>query len=227
MAHVPSGATTELTLLTFREALAAANTPSEEYDISKWLYAPNFYSEYRYILGTRGKNPLICIGINPSTAAPGALDPTLQSVERIALANGYDSFLMFNVYAQRATRPDDMEPELNPLLHEENKKAFAYLLSLSETPAVWAAWGNIIEKRDYLPDCVQELVTLGQQVNARWFTAGPLLKSGHPHHPLYLRRDTQLIPFDADAYYLAQQQRIAEKASAPRRSKKKTSENES
>ena len=109
--HIPSGATTELELVTFRQALEAANTPSQEYDIEKWLYAPNFYSEYRYILGTRGKNPLICIGINPSTAKPDALDNTLKSVERIALGNGFDSFIMFNVYAQRATSPDDMEKD--------------------------------------------------------------------------------------------------------------------
>ena len=68
--HIPQGTTAELSLVTFQQALEAANTPSESYDIEKWLYAPNFYSEYRYILGTRGKNPLICIGINPSTAEP-------------------------------------------------------------------------------------------------------------------------------------------------------------
>ena len=76
--HIPSVTTDRLELLTFREALQAANTPNPEYDIEKWLYAPNFYSEYRYILGTRGKNPLICIGINPSTAKPGDLDNTLK-----------------------------------------------------------------------------------------------------------------------------------------------------
>ena len=81
--HIPSVTTDRLELLTFREALQAANTPNPEYDIEKWLYAPNFYSEYRYILGTRGKNPLICIGINPSTAKPGDLDNTLKSVERM------------------------------------------------------------------------------------------------------------------------------------------------
>ena len=42
MAHVPSGATADLELVTFRQALDAANTPSPDYDISKWLYAPNF-----------------------------------------------------------------------------------------------------------------------------------------------------------------------------------------
>ena len=102
------------------QALEAANTPSKDYDITKWLYAPNFYSEYRYILGTRGQKPLICIGINPSTAQPDDLDNTLKSVQRIALGNGYDSFLMFNVYAQRATDPDAMEKVCNPLLHREN-----------------------------------------------------------------------------------------------------------
>ena len=99
--------------------LDAALRPSPDYDVSRWLYVPNTYSEYRYILGTRGQKPLICVGINPSTAAPDALDPTLQSAQRIALNNGYDSFLMFNVYAQRATRPDDMERALNPELHAE------------------------------------------------------------------------------------------------------------
>ena len=160
--HIPSGQTTELELLTFADALAAANTPSEEYDIGKWLYAPNFYSEYRYILGTRGQRPLICVGINPSTARPDDLDNTLKSVQRIALGNGFDSFLMFNVYAQRATNPDTMERQCNPALHRENMEAFRYLLSIGREPAVWAAWGAIIEKRDYLPDCVRDMLTVAE-----------------------------------------------------------------
>ena len=200
MAHVPSVATTELELLTFRDALKAANTPSEEYDIEKWIYAPNFYSEYRYLLGTRGKNPLICIGINPSTAKPDALDNTLKSVERIALGNGFDSFLMFNVYAQRATSPDDMERVYNPALHRENLEAFRYILSISDHPAVWAAWGAIIEKRPYLPDCVRDLVRAEEEFGARWYCAGAVTKKGHPHHPLYLRKDEKLKPFDVNTY---------------------------
>lgn len=198
--HIPQSTTDTLELELFEPALERALQPAEDYDIDRWLYVPNCYSEYRYILGTRGQKPLICIGINPSTAAPDALDPTLQSVERIAHANGYDSFLMFNVYAQRATRPDDMERQCNPLLHEENRKAFRYLLSLSPQPAVWAAWGNIIMKRDYLMDCMRDFVADGEAVGAKWYTAGPLLKSGHPHHPLYLKRDTKLLPFDVAAY---------------------------
>lgn len=198
--HIPSSTTGQIEVLSFDESLSAALQPSPDYDADKWLYVPNAYSEYRYILGTRGKKPLICIGINPSTAVPDALDPTLQSAQRIALSNGYDSFLMFNVYAQRATRPDDMERECNAFLHDENCKAFAYLLSLSPQPAIWAAWGNIIEKRPYLMDCLRDFAAQGQTAGARWFSAGPPLKSGHPHHPLYLKRDTVLLDLDIAAY---------------------------
>lgn len=99
--HIPSGDTALLDLVRFDDALEEALAPSPDYDVTKWLYVPNRYGEYRYILGTRGDRPLICIGVNPSTAAPGELDPTLRSVERVAHHNGYDSFIMFNVYAQR------------------------------------------------------------------------------------------------------------------------------
>ena len=198
--HIPNGTTAELELLTFEDALKAAETPSADYDIQKWLYAPNFYSEYRYILGTRGKHPLICIGINPSTAEPDHLDNTLKSVQRIALGNGFDSFIMFNVYAQRATDPDAMERQCNLALHRENLKAFRFVLSISEQPVVWAAWGAIIEKRDYLADCVRDMVAVGQEYGAQWCCAGAISKKGHPHHPLYLRKDEKLKPFDVEHY---------------------------
>ena len=198
--HIPQGTTDQLELVTFRQALEAANTPNPYYDIDEWLYAPNFYSEYRYILGTRGKNPLICIGINPSTAQPGDLDNTLKSVERIAHGNGFDSFIMFNVYAQRATDPDAMERTCNTMLHKENLEAFRYVLSISQSPAVWAAWGTIIEKRDYLPMCLRDMLQAGQEYGARWYCAGKVSKKGHPHHPLYLRKDEKIRPFDIENY---------------------------
>ena len=198
--HIPKGTTAQLELVSFQDALRAANTPSAEYDIEKWLYAPNFYSEYRYILGTRGKNPLICIGINPSTAQPDDLDNTLKSVERIALGNGFDSFIMFNVYAQRATDPDAMEKQCNLQLHKENLEAFRYVLSISDKPAVWAAWGTIIEKREYLPQCLRDMLAVGEELGAQWYCAGAVSKKGHPHHPLYLRKDEKIKPFDIEAY---------------------------
>ena len=142
----------------------------------------------------------MCIRDSPSTARPGALDPTLKSVERIALRNGFDSFIMFNVYAQRATSPDDMEWTLNAELHRENMRAFDYILSLSERPTVWAAWGTVIEKRDYLWDCLQEMIAIGQEHGARWVKCGRVSAAGHPHHPLYLRADSPIEDFPVEQY---------------------------
>ncbi len=202
MRHVPSADTQHTDILTFEDALRPT---CGDYDRGAWLYVPDHYSEYRYILGTLGVRPLICIGVNPSTAIPGRLDNTLKSTERIALHNGFDSFIMFNVYAQRATVPDDMDRELNPLLHAENLKAFRYVLArCGKQPSVWAAWGAVIEKRPYLPGCVRDLVQVGESFGARWFTAGPRSRAGHPHHPLYLKKDSALEPFDdLDAYLLS------------------------
>ncbi|MBR7083181.1 MAG: DUF1643 domain-containing protein [Clostridia bacterium] len=197
--HVPNSSTKEITVLSFREALEMSDA-AKDYDVSRWLYVPPFYTEYRYILGTRGRKPLICVGINPSTAKPDALDNTLKSVERIALGNGYDSFIMFNVYAQRATDPDDMESDENEYLHRQNMAAFEYALSLGKSPTVWAAWGTIVEKRGYLKKCMTEMVALGKKYGAHWVKSGVCSKAGHPHHPLYLKKDSPLEDFDMGKY---------------------------
>ena len=203
--HIPSATTNEIEIESFRSALDSSETGELPYDKSRWLYVPNSYCEYRYILGTKGEHPLVCIGINPSTAEPDNLDNTLKSVERIALANGYDSFIMFNVYAQRATRPEDMEKELNEYMHEQNMAAFEYIMSLSKksAPSVWAAWGTIIEMRDYLPSCVRDMIKIGEKYGAVWYTAGARSKkAGHPHHPLYLSKASVLEPFSDISEYL-------------------------
>lgn len=197
--HIPTAPTKELDILTFDDAIARSGK-SKEYDTEKWLYIPDFYSEYRYILGTVGERPLITIGINPSTARPDALDNTLKSVERIAFNNGFDSFIMFNVYAQRATVPDMMDKELNEALHAENMRAFEWLLKKSSSPAIWAAWGAIIEKRQYLKKCLADMIDIGNRFNADWYTAGKRSIKGHPHHPLYLKKDSSLDGFDVFSY---------------------------
>ena len=200
--HIPTCESSKLDILSFDEALNNSGVRGD-YDADKWLYVPDYYADYRYILGTRGENPLICIGINPSTAAPDDLDNTLKSVARIASGNGYDSWIMFNVYAQRATNPDDMDVSLNEKLHRENMRAFEYILkNVGEgvSPAIWAAWGTKIEKRPYLRDCVLDMVEIGQRYGANWFSAGKRSVKGHPHHPLYLRKDVPTETFDIAEY---------------------------
>ena len=54
--HIPKGPTAGLELALFEPALQAALQPSPDYDAARWLYVPNTYSEYRYILGTTAKS---------------------------------------------------------------------------------------------------------------------------------------------------------------------------
>ena len=56
MRHIPASDTQQAGILTFEEALMP--TSEADYDREAWLYVPDHYSEYRYILGTRGSRPL-------------------------------------------------------------------------------------------------------------------------------------------------------------------------
>lgn len=203
--HIPISVSQELAIYGFENSLDLYKNSVCSFDKDKWLYIPHEDLEYRYILGTAGENPLICVGINPSTAKPDALDRTLQSVERISLANGYDSFIMFNVYAQRATIPDHMDTICNLKMHQENMEAFRYCLeqSVAGTASIWAAWGTIIEKRPWLKDLVGDMIQIASEYSANWFTAGKRSKKGHPHHPLYLPKNSKLDPFEIQNYMSA------------------------
>ena len=152
-----------------------------EYAGGIWYYEPHTYQPYRYVLGRVGRRPLVCIGINPSTA------------------HGFDSWIMFNVYPQRATDPNDMDRVPDRALCDENLRWLKAVLAETE-PTMWAAWGTLIEKRDYLPGLMQEMVALTRERDIPWVTFGKRSKKGHPHHPLYLRKDSTPEPFDVENY---------------------------
>lgn len=189
---------------TFRPAETPEKLPSgplelHPYPDGLWYYEPNETCPHRYILGRPGGRPLVCVGINPSTARPGALDPTLKSVERLALANGFDGWLMFNVYPQRATDPNAMDAQPNAEWCRRNEEWLRVVLAEKQA-TMWAAWGTLIEKRSWLPGLMRSLVAVTEAAGAPWVHFGPLSRAGHPHHPLYLRRDETPQPFDVSAY---------------------------
>ena len=82
---------------------------------------------------------------------------------------------------------------------DENLRWLQAVLAQTE-PTMWAAWGTLIEKRDYLPGLMREMVALTREKNIPWVTFGPRSKKGHPHHPLYLRKDSTPEPFDVENY---------------------------
>jgi len=165
----------------------------------KWLYEHTSDNAARYIVGTVGERPLICFGINPSTAEPNRLDPTVNLVRRQAEERGYDSFVMLNVYPQRATDPDDLHKAPCPVLQAENERQIAGLID-GKAYTLWAAWGALICKRPYLIPLVRRIIVLSELQNCQWVSRGKSTKDGHPHHPLYVRKEARFETFDVGMY---------------------------
>ncbi|GAA4423482.1 hypothetical protein GCM10023188_02330 [Pontibacter saemangeumensis] len=113
---------------------------------------------YRYTLGKSGQKPLIAIGLNPSKATSGKTDVTVSKVIGFAERNGFDGFIMLNLYPQRATLHHELHEEINSIIHSENIKAIVNCLAGYEEVNLLAVWGETIKKRAYLKTALQKLI---------------------------------------------------------------------
>jgi len=155
-------------------------------------------NDYRYALGVRGKNPLIFFGINPSTATPDNYDQTMNKAKHFALYNKFDSWIMFNVYPQKARYPACLNQDRNDIIHKKNIEIIEEILPNNST--VVAAWGNNITKRVYLFGCLENIVNTLNNKKIRWKHIGSLTTKKHPRHILYLRNDEKINNFDIEKY---------------------------
>lgn len=179
--------------------IPAFNVRILPYDENKWIYKQSKDMENRYLLGKRGEKILICCGVNPSTASPDDLDPTMKRVESLAKANRYDGYIMINLYPMRATDPNKMHEHMNENIVEKNLEHIKSVLSVGNAD-IWAAWGNLIEKREYLKECLMKIVDIADTYNCNWYTMGTLTKGEHPRHPLYLNGKCKKEKFDIHDY---------------------------
>lgn len=166
---------------------------------TEWVYIKNQDNTVRYVLGTKGEKTLFCFGINPSKATPDELDPTLKKVESIAKYNGYDSFIMFNVYPKRDTVFENLEKSINDTEHIKNIEEITKIVSEYPKLDIWAAFGNHIYDRDYLTVCFKDIYNKLPRNNIKWLATG-VNKNGAPKHPLYQKKTATLIEFDMDNY---------------------------
>lgn len=139
---------------------------------------------YRYALWRSwddSKPRVMFIGLNPSTADEAQDDPTLRRCMNYAQAWGYGSVCITNLFAFRATEPNDMKIAKNPI-GPDNDKWLKKLVSQSNL--IVAAWGNdgsflnrSTEVRKFLPElhCLK------------------CNKLGEPAHPLYQKANLSPI----------------------------------
>ena len=152
----------------------------------------------RFLLGTVGVNPLVCVGVNPSTATAQKLDRTVTRVARYAELNGHDSWAMLNLYPQRSTNPTGMHVLHLPDLKAANERHIAEFIG-GRKLTLLAAWGELITTRPYLRGMLKSIVEITDASSCDWQSIGGLLTSDHPRHPsrgAYL----DLQPFDIHAY---------------------------
>lgn len=167
--------------------------------MNNWTYITNDDNTARYTLGKLGKRMLLVIGINPSTARPDDLDRTVSRVERFIKDNGYDGWVMLNIYPQRATDPNKMHSELDREIHLENISQIKKLVNTHSVFDVCAAWGTEINRRPYLMDCLRDIVSaIG--TDKRWVHLHHLSKNNHPRHPLYLPSNAMVNQFNINGY---------------------------
>lgn len=144
----------------------------------------------RFILGESGANPIICFGINPSTANDIKYDPTILKIRKIASENNCDGWIMLNLYPQRATNPNDMHEKADNNLNKKNYKAIRSVFNIYPNALTLASWGNAIEKRKYLKDCLKEILAIAP--DRKWVCRGKLTVKGNPRHQLYVPDNTKL-----------------------------------
>lgn len=143
----------------------------------------------RYALIQEGQKTLFVIGLNPSTANESSPDPTMQFTMRIAEYNGYDGFIMLNLYPLRATKPKDLPKDYDIELHKQNLYEIENLLKSRTNVDVWLAFGNGICKRKYLSSCFEDILKLLEKYDAHLYYINSLTKSGYPPHPLYQKKN--------------------------------------
>jgi hypothetical protein len=145
---------------------------------------------YRYRLGRSWSDgPIVnFIMLNPSTADSTADDPTIRRCIEFARKWDFAGIEVTNLYAFRATLPEDLWEADDPI-GPENDATIDFVARNSK--AVVMAWGTHGGKNNRGVQIMRRLGGLGIAANVLKWT-----KFGCPSHPLYLRADLVPIPVE-------------------------------
>lgn len=122
-----------------------------------WAYIGD--DKERYLLGQSGAYNLLIFGINPSTASVNEnnLDQMTRKVKKIAKAEGYDGWLIVNIYPLRETDPFKLPRKPDKDLVENNLKVLEAVEKNYTIGKIWAVWGDSIDTQFYLGDGLYDI----------------------------------------------------------------------
>ena len=147
--------------------------------VSEAVYSP--CETYRYSL-TRtwdeSGRKLLFVMLNPSTADELRNDPTVERCERRARSLGFGAFRVTNIFAFRATSPNDLKKAKDPE-GADNDEILEFMISWSDQ--IIAAWG--VHGHHQRQDEKIKALLFGRASNLAHLG---LTKDGHPRHPLYV-----------------------------------------
>lgn len=141
-------------------------------------YSPDGAYRYSLIRDWADGPRLLFVMLNPSTATEAANDPTIERCQRRARAWGFGGVMIGNLFAFRATLPQDLKRAADPV-GPGNDAALADMAGRAAT--ILCAWGlhGRHKGRDRL--VAQALRGAGHVLHHL-----ALSKDGVPKHPLYL-----------------------------------------
>ena len=172
----------------------------------RWIYEINKDNSVRFALGQifnpSGKT-LFCFGINPSTACPESIDNTIRKIISISRYNGYENWIMLNVYPQRATNPSDLHIECDEDLVQSNLLHIRNISKNYSDSDVLLTYGNLISKRKYLKNCLEEILSLLNDGCRRSIKIIKLTRNGNPVHPLYQSKTSVLVDYEYECRKLS------------------------
>jgi hypothetical protein len=136
-----------------------------------------------------GDGRSVCfVMLNPSTADSLVDDPTIRRCVGFARSWGYSSLVVRNLFALRATNPDELLTAPDPTGGEEGDR---HLRLAGESDRVVAAWGAGAPFAR--PRRALELLA-----GVPLYCLG-VTKNGDPRHPLYVKAGAPLVPFTPNA----------------------------
>lgn len=164
------------------------------------IYSNNEDDSWRYALGKSGSRTLLTVGLNPSTATKEKSDTTVAKVEGVASRNGFDGFVMLNLYPVRSTNYNALPSTVDVAAFNENLDQISSLVASSNNPVIWAAWGDSIFARAYFIESAKQLIARLEKFNVSWCHFGSLTGEGQPRHPSRLSYEWNFSSLDLGAY---------------------------